>query len=79
MALKHLILAHHGKYEFGSPRLPAMPEAFVIHYLDNLDAKLAMTFDAIDSDTDAQSDWTSYLRSIESRVFKPNVLRVDAS
>ncbi len=79
MALKHLILAHHGKYEFGSPRLPAMPEAFVIHYLDNLDAKLAMTFDAIDSDTDAQSDWTSYLRSIESRVFKPDILREDAT
>jgi 3'-5' exoribonuclease len=74
--LKHLILAHHGKYEFGSPRLPAIPEAFVVHYLDNLDAKLAMTFEAIESDPDANSDWTSYIRAIESRVFKPDVMNI---
>ncbi len=76
LSLKHLILSHHGKYEFGSPRLPATPEAFVVHYLDNLDAKLAMTLDAIDSDTDAGSDWTSYVRSIETRVFKPDVMGI---
>ncbi len=74
MALKHLILAHHGKYEFGSPRLPAMPEAFIVHYLDNLDAKLAMTFEAIEDDPDKDSDWTSYIRAIETRVFKPDVM-----
>ncbi len=74
--LKHIILAHHGKYEFGSPRLPALPEAFVVHYLDNLDAKIAMCFEAIDGDSDAASDWTGYVRAIESRVFKPDVLGV---
>lgn len=76
IALKHLILAHHGRYEFGSPRLPAMPEAFVLHYLDNLDAKLAMTFEAIAGDTDGASDWTGYIRAIESRVFKPDVMGI---
>lgn len=76
VSLKHLILSHHGKYEFGSPRLPATPEAFVVHYLDNLDAKLAMTFEAIDGDTDAHSDWTGYVRAIETRVFKPDVTGV---
>lgn len=74
--LKHLILAHHGKYEFGSPRLPATPEAFVVHYIDNLDAKLAITFDAIANDPDAGGEWTGYVKSIESRVFKPDVLGV---
>jgi 3'-5' exoribonuclease len=73
MVLKHIILAHHGKYEFGSPRLPAVPEAFVVHYLDNLDAKLAMTFEAIEGDADAASEWTGYIRAIETRVFKPDV------
>ncbi len=68
--LEHIILAHHGRYEYGSPRLPATPEAFVVHYLDNLDAKLAMTLDAIASDPDADSDWTGYVRSIETRVCK---------
>src|SRR5262245_20484825 len=40
--LTHIVLAHHGTYEFGSPRLPAVPEAVAVHYLDNLDAKLHM-------------------------------------
>jgi 3'-5' exoribonuclease len=74
MALKHLILAHHGKYEFGSPRLPATAEAIMLHYLDNLDAKLAMVFEAIADDTDPASEWTTYVRALESRVYKPNVL-----
>lgn len=38
--LVHMILAHHGEYEFGSPKLPATAEAYVLHCLDDLDAKL---------------------------------------
>ena len=74
--LKHLILAHHGKYEFGSPRLPATAEAIMVHYLDNLDAKLAMIFEAIAADNDAASDWTGFVRALESRVYKPDVMGV---
>ncbi|MEI8038744.1 MAG: HD domain-containing protein [Verrucomicrobiota bacterium] len=44
--LLHLIGSHHGEYEFGSPVLPRTPEAFALHYLDNLDAKLEMLRDA---------------------------------
>lgn len=44
--LLHLIAAHHGALEFGSPTLPRTPEAFALHYLDNLDAKLEMVKDA---------------------------------
>jgi len=71
LALKHLILSHHGKYEFGSPRLPATREAVMVHYLDNLDAKLAMMSEAIAADSDPASDWTAYVRALETRVFKP--------
>ncbi len=74
LALKHIILAHHGKYEFGSPRLPATGEAIMVHYLDNLDAKLAMIRDAIAGDADATSDWTQYVKALETRVFKPDVM-----
>jgi len=73
-ALEHIILAHHGKYEFGSPKLPATGEAVMIHYLDNLDAKLKMVFDAIESDADDSSDWTSFIYALETRVFKPDVM-----
>ena len=44
--LLHLVAAHHGAYEFGSPALPRTPEAFALHYIDNLDAKLEMVKDA---------------------------------
>jgi len=40
LLIEHLVLSHHGEYEFGSPRLPMIPEAIVLHYLDNLDAKM---------------------------------------
>ena len=40
--LLHLIASHHGEYEFGSPTLPRTPEAYALHYIDNLDAKLEM-------------------------------------
>ncbi|WP_338689500.1 HD domain-containing protein [Haloferula helveola] len=44
--LMHLIAAHHGALEFGSPTLPRTPEAFALHHIDNLDAKLEMMKDA---------------------------------
>ncbi|HEX7260651.1 MAG TPA: HD domain-containing protein [Luteolibacter sp.] len=44
--LLHLIGSHHGQYEFGSPVLPRTPEAFALHHIDNLDAKMEMLRDA---------------------------------
>ncbi|HLW55029.1 MAG TPA: OB-fold nucleic acid binding domain-containing protein [Candidatus Angelobacter sp.] len=38
--LEHMIISHHGKYEFGSPKLPMFPEALMLHYLDDLDSKI---------------------------------------
>jgi 3'-5' exoribonuclease len=38
--VSHLVLSHHGKYEFGSPKLPMIPEAVLLHYLDDMDAKM---------------------------------------
>ena len=44
--LQHLIASHHGELQFGSPVVPKTPEAFALHYIDNLDAKLQMVFEA---------------------------------
>ncbi len=44
--LLHLIASHHGQYEFGSPTLPRTPEAFALHFIDNIDAKMEMLKDA---------------------------------
>jgi 3'-5' exoribonuclease len=38
--VSHMVLSHHGKYEFGSPKLPMIPEALLLHYLDDMDAKM---------------------------------------
>ncbi|MFY9746167.1 MAG: HD domain-containing protein [Acidobacteriaceae bacterium] len=40
LLVEHLVLSHHGEYEFGSPKLPMTAEAMLLHYLDNLDAKM---------------------------------------
>lgn len=42
MILKHLVLSHHGKAEWGSPKPPMVREAEVLHYIDNMDAKINM-------------------------------------
>ncbi len=47
--LLHLIGAHHGEYQFGSPVLPRTPEAILLHHVDNIDAKLEMMKDCYDT------------------------------
>lgn len=69
-ALLHLILSHHGSREFGSPVLPMTPEAFALHFLDNLDAKIRTVKDTIDDDMNTKSDFTPYVRSLERRLYK---------
>lgn len=73
-ALQHIVLSHHGQYEFGSPKLPAIPEAIAVHYLDNLDAKINMFLTAVENDRDPENHWTGYQRALETRIFKPNVM-----
>lgn len=73
-ALQHIIVSHHGRYEYGSPKLPATPEAMMVHYLDNLDAKLTMMFSAIDSDVDTTSAWTAWVQALETKVYKLDVI-----
>jgi len=57
--LTHIILSHHGKYEFGSPKLPATPEALMVSYIDDLDAKMNFVEDAQLNDT-SDEEWTSW-------------------
>lgn len=49
--LKHLIISHHGKLEYGSPKIPATKEAFVLSIIDNGDAKMEMLLNILDSST----------------------------
>ncbi len=68
--LRHLILSHHGEYEWGSPKLPMTLEALTLHYLDNIDAKIHAFNKAILSDKDPNANWTNYNRMLERKLFK---------
>lgn len=70
--LQHCILAHHGKYEFGSPKLPAVIEAVALNYADDTDAKLE-TFKEILNNNAGRSEWLGYNRLFESNL-KPTKL-----
>ena len=70
MRLKHLILSHHGTYEFGSPKLPMTPEAIALHHLDNLDAKTNEFLSLIESDPNSGSNWTPYQANMQRKLFK---------
>ena len=70
LRLKHIILSHHGTYEFGSSRLPMTPEAVIVHYLDNLDAKVHEFTRAIDDDPNAESHWTPFFPRLNRKLFK---------
>ena len=69
--LKHLLLSHHGEYAFGSPRRPKTAEAFVLHYADNLDAKLSTAKTALAGQDLEQSRWSGYQPSLERQLFAP--------
>ncbi len=70
LRLKHMIVSHHGSYEFGSPRLPMTPEAIMLHYLDNLDAKVHEFARTIVDDPNTGSNWTPFLARIDRKLFK---------
>lgn len=57
--VQHLLISHHGEYEFGSPKLPMIREALVFHYLDDLDSKLAAVRTALSIDT-GETEWSAY-------------------
>ncbi len=68
--LRHLILSHHGEYEWGSPKLPMTLEAITLHYLDNIDAKIHAFNKAISGDKDPGDNWTNYNKMFERKLFK---------
>ena len=72
LKLRHIILSHHGEFEYGSPKRPKTPEALVVHYIDDLDAKLNAfeTFIADSNNANPDSDWTAYNRFLERFLYK---------
>lgn len=64
--LKHCILAHHGEYEYGSPKKPALFEAVALNMVDNTDAKMEMMTEIFENTTDF--GWLGFNRVFESNL-----------
>lgn len=70
LRIKHMVISHHGEYEYGSPRLPMTPEAIALHFLDNMDAKIHCVSHLIEEDVNPNSRWTTYHPMIGRKLFK---------
>jgi 3'-5' exoribonuclease len=68
-SLGHIMLSHHGAYEFGSPKLPATPEAFMVNQIDDLDAKISQVIEAINTEV-GDSNWTAWKNALQTRLYR---------
>jgi 3'-5' exoribonuclease len=67
--VQHLLISHHGEYEFGSPKLPMIREALVFHYLDDLDSKIAAVRVAL-STPSGDDEWSAYSGALGRKFLK---------
>jgi 3'-5' exoribonuclease len=74
MLLKHMLLSHHGQYDYGSPKRPKTIEATVLNYLDDMDSKINGIQSHIAKENASTSRWTAYHRLYDRYFFKGNGL-----
>lgn len=68
--LKHMMLSHHGQYEYGSPKRPKTMEATILNYLDDLDAKINGIRTHVGKEPESSSRWSSYHKLYDRYFFK---------
>jgi 3'-5' exoribonuclease len=67
--VQHLLISHHGQYEFGSPKLPMIREALVFHYLDDMDSKMAAVRAALAADS-GEDEWSTFSPALGRKFLK---------
>ncbi len=70
MLLKHIMLSHHGEYEFGSPKRPKIQEAIIINYLDDLAAKISNFRMTLKKENVEAGDWTYYSKMHDRYLYR---------
>jgi 3'-5' exoribonuclease len=68
--VEHMILSHHGRLEFGSPKLPQFPEALLLHYLDDMDSKMECMRALVERDRLVEGCFTSFHPALDRSVLK---------
>ncbi len=77
MLLKHMLLSHHGQYDYGSPKRPKTVEATILHYLDDMDSKINGIRSHIAKETAQGNRWTSHHRLYNLYFFTGNGMEMD--
>lgn len=67
--LKHIVLSHHGKMEYGSPKVPMILEAVVVGYIDDLDSKVNSIFGLMKSEKNSSDNWTRFSQLYDRHFF----------
>ncbi len=68
--LKHMLLSHHGQYEYGSPKRPKTLEAVILNFIDDLDSKINGVRTHLDKEADSEAAWSQYHRLYDRYFFK---------
>lgn len=69
IVLKHIVLSHHGRLEYGSPKKPMIPEAWVVWMIDDLDSKVDSLMGIVSNSRSKGEDWTSYSHLYERHFY----------
>jgi len=70
MLLKHIMLSHHGEYEFGSPKRPKIQEAVIINYLDDLSAKINNFQATLKRENVGAGEWTAFSKMHDRYLYR---------
>ena len=69
MHLKHILLAHHGEYEYGSPKIPHTSEAYLVHLIDLLDSKMS-SIDQVKKTDNSTGHWSGMIKHLDRVIYK---------
>jgi 3'-5' exoribonuclease len=72
MHLKHILLSHHGEYEYGSPKIPQTSEAFLVHLIDLMDSKMS-TMEQIKKSDSTTGHWSGFVKHLDRIVYKSDL------
>jgi 3'-5' exoribonuclease len=75
--VQHILISHHGEYEFGSPKLPMIREALVFHYMDDLDSKLGAVNTALAVPSVGDDEWSAYSPALARKFLRLDLFLKD--
>lgn len=67
--IKHILLSHHGEYEYGSPKIPSTSEAFLVHLIDFMDSKMS-SFEQVKKADSSSGHWSGFVKHLDRIVYK---------